>query len=93
MKQASNEFFNDIFGTIKATNDVRTVFTLAECLASYDYTNVSVDYLVSAILYYYRDYEPNSIVAQLYPAEKYIVELKKSAELSDLRISLSLIHI
>ena len=89
MKQASNEFFNDIFGTIKATNDVRTVFTLAECLASYDYTNVSVDYLVSAILYYYRDYEPNSIVAQLYPAEKYIVELKKSAELSDLRISFS----
>lgn len=89
MRQASNEFFNDIFGTIKATNDVRTVFTLAECLASYDYTNVSVDYLVSAILYYYRDYEPNSIVAQLYPAEKYIVELKKSAELSDLRISFS----
>ena len=89
MKQDSNEFFNDIFGTIKATNDVRTVFTLAECLASYDYTNVSVDYLVSAILYYYRDYEPNSIVARLYPAEKYIVELKKSAELSDLRISFS----
>ena len=78
MKQDSNEFFNDVFGSVSATNDVRAVFSLAECLASYDHMDVSIDYMVSAILYYYRDFEPNSIVAQLYPADDYYLELKKA---------------
>lgn len=89
MKQDSNEFFNDVFGSVSATNDVRAVFSLAECLASYDHMDVSIDYMVSAILYYYRDFEPNSIVAQLYPADDYYLELKKSAKLSNLRIFFS----
>lgn len=89
MRQDSNEFFNEIFGSVNATSDVRTIFSLAECLASYDHTNVTIDYIVSAILYYYRDSDPTSLVAQLYPADDYFVELKKSAKLSNLKISFS----
>ena len=53
-------------------------------MAYIDYTSISIDHIVSAILYYYRDNEPDNPITKLYPANVYAGRLRKK---NDTKIS------
>lgn len=87
MNKDQNDYFNEIFGSISSSKDVRIVFSLVEYLASIEHTNISIDCIISAILFYYKDEHPEDFVTKLYPAALYYQEFRKTLENSDVSIS------
>ena len=87
MNKDQNDYFNEIFGSISSSKDVRIVFSLVEYLASIEHTNISIDCIISAILFYYKDEHPEDFVTKLYPAALYYQEFRKTLDNSDVSIS------
>ena len=77
-----NEYFNEIFDSISASAEVRTVFSIVEYIASIEHSVISIDHIISAILYYYRDKDPGSVIIRLYPADEYFSKIKNNLKIS-----------
>lgn len=84
MATLETSYFNKLFGSINCPLEVRKTFELVEFMAYIDYTSISIDHIVSAILYYYRDNEPDNPITKLYPANVYAGRLRKK---NDTKIS------
>ena len=82
-------FFNDIFESIKCTKDLTTTLEFAEYIASVERAPLSIDFIISAILFYYRDEDSQNEINQLYSASKYYEYLKNETEKSAFEISFS----
>lgn len=80
MNRTNKSFMDHISDSICSAQDVKSTFVLAEKLAVIDGGRLlSLDYLVSAILFYYDEVFPNSLVIKLFPAKDYYAQVIKDS--------------